>query len=92
MDEPVITEYFVPDERSPRTGSLSAKFRARLSNAAHLNGFFNGDEGHEQIRNVTRGKIYDVVIVNAYGDVADFTFTNDIDEPMTLGSFMFEKP
>ncbi len=78
-------------DSSPYTGERKVKGKLRLSTKEWLDNFFNGTPNWEQVTGVTRGKIYDVVSVEGFGDGEDVTFINDNGEEQTLGSFFFEK-
>lgn len=57
--------------------------------AGWLDGYFNGSDGYESIKNVTRGKVYNVIQIEGFGDGEDITFIDDIGEKQTLGDFFF---
>lgn len=84
----VLTENI--DSR-PYTGKRSVIEKLRISNADYLNDFFNGAENVEQIKAVTRGKTYDIVAIEGFGDAEDVTFIDDKGNEQTLGDFFFEE-
>lgn len=88
----IITENI---DEMPYTGVRKVRGKIRVKPAtpehAWLDNYFTGDEGYTKVENVTRGKEYEVVKVEGYGDVEDITIINDIGEECTLGSFFFEE-
>lgn len=78
-------------DSNPYTGSRNVKGKLRVKTDEWLTKFFDGTEGVEQVRNVTMGKIYDVVKIEGIGDCEDITIINDIGEPIKLGDFFFEE-
>ena len=79
-------------DAAPYVGERKVVGKLKLNkDAEYLDCFFNGKPNCEQIKNVTRGKTYDVVSVKGYGDCEDVTFIDDIGELQTLGSFFFDE-
>ena len=64
--------------------------KAKIKDAEHLKHFFDGTEDYEQVENVTVGKTYEIIKVENYGDVDDYTFIDDKGEEQTLCDFFFE--
>lgn len=76
----------------PYTGVREIKGRVRVKTseeASWLDGFFNGIPIYDQVTGVTRGKIYDVIRVEGFGDIEDITIIDDNGEEHSLGSFFF---
>lgn len=70
----------------------SGKVRVKTSEeAAWLDSFFNGTPNCEQVTDITRGKVYDVVCVEGFGDVEDITIIDDSGNEQVLGSFFFDE-
>ena len=87
----IITENI---DAHPYTGTRQVKGRIRIKTeqeAPYLNGYFNGNPRYEQITGITRGKIYDVIKVEGYGDCEDITIIDDNNKEQRLGQFFFEK-
>lgn len=78
------------DER-PYTGKRIVKGKLKLSEKEWLNMFFDGTPNAEQVTGVTRGKIYDVILVEGFGDVESVTFIDDNKDIQTLGGYFFEE-
>ena len=78
-------------DQNPYTGKRNITGQLRLSTAKWLDGYFNNSPNYDQVINVTRGKIYDIVNAKGYGDVEDITFIDDVGQLQTLGSFFFEE-
>lgn len=79
-------------DKYPYRGMREVKGKLRIKThdeASWLDGFFNNTSGYSQVKNVTRGKIYDVVSIKGLGDCEDVTFINDIGEEQRLGDFFF---
>lgn len=75
----------------PYTGVRNVKGRLRIKTSSWLNKYFNGSINCEQVRNITRGKVYDVVRVEGLGDCEDVTIIDDTGELITLADFFFER-
>ena len=75
----------------PYTDTHQITGQLRLSTKSWLDNYFNGTPNYDQVTNVTRGKIYNVISKTGYGDVEDITFINDNGQEQTLGSFFFEE-
>lgn len=73
----------------PFTGKRTTNFPAMISTAKHLDGFFNGHLNYDQVRNVTRGKVYTIICVEGFGDCSDWSFIDDIGELHTLRDCFF---
>ena len=85
----VITENI--DSR-PYTGTRTVKGRVMVKTseeAPHLDNFFNGTPNWDLVTGVTRGKVYDVVKVEGFGDCEDITFIDDNGEEQTLADYFF---
>ena len=68
-------------DSNPYTGVRNVKGKLRLRTDSFLDNFFNGNKDTEQIENVTRGKVYDVVRIEGFGDCEDVTII--IQQPTT---------
>ena len=78
----------------PYTGerNTNGKVRVKTSGEAKwLDGYFDGNPQYSQVKNITRGKIYDVVKVIGYGDMEGIVIINDIGEEKELCDFFFEE-
>ena len=78
----------------PYTGkrNIKGKVRVKTSDEAKwLDGYFDGNPKYSQVKNITRGKTYDVVKVIGYGDVEGIFIINDIGEEIELCDFFFEE-
>ena len=75
----------------PYTGIREVTGKLRVKTASWLDGHFNGSINCEQVRNITRGKIYDVVRVEGLGDCEDVTIIDDSGNEQTLADFFFEE-
>lgn len=84
-------DYYHDLDSHPFTGERKVRFKAKISQADHLKGHFDGSSDHSQVENVTPGKVYDIHKVEGYGDVADYYFINDAGEEMQLADFFFAK-
>ena len=76
----------------PYTGSRSChgKVRAKTAEeASWLNSHFDGSPNYEQITTITRGKEYDVIAKEGYGDVEDIIIINDNGIKQSFGDFLF---
>lgn len=78
-------------DSNPYTGERKVKGQLRASTKEWLNPFFDGTPNYSQVTGITRGKIYDVISVEGFGDCEDITFINDNGEEETLGDFFFEE-
>lgn len=78
-------------DTSPYTGVRNVTGKLRVKTANWLDGHFNGSINCEQVRNITRGKIYDVVRVEGLGDCEDVTIIDDSGNEQTLADFFFEE-
>ena len=75
----------------PYTGEKEVNGFLKISEKDFLAHWFNDDKEYKQKKNITRGKIYQVVRKIGYGDVEDFVIIDDNGEEFTLGSFFFEE-
>ena len=76
----------------PYTGvrNVKGKVRAKTSEEAPwLDCYFDGTPNTDQVEGLTRGKIYDVVRVEGFGDCEDVTIINDNGEEQELADFFF---
>lgn len=78
-------------DMNPYTGQKSIKGKLKLSTKPWLDCYFNGTPNCDQVKNVTRGKIYDVIAIEGFGDAEDVTFIDDTGNIQTLGDFFFEE-
>lgn len=74
------------DLRDINNGQLRVK-----ADADYLDGYFNGSPNYVQVKNITRGKVYDVVCVRGHGDCEDVTVIDDAGNHHTLADFFFEE-
>ena len=63
----------------------------RLSTKESLNHFFDGTPTVEQVEGVTRGKVYEVIAIEGFGDCEDVTFIDDNGNKQELADFFFEE-
>lgn len=87
----IITENI---DAHPYTGTRNVKGKLRVKtheDAPYLDNFFNGHPNVEQIQNITRGKEYEVIKVEGFGDGEDITIIDDAGEEQELGDFFFEE-
>ena len=76
----------------PYTGvrNVTGKVRAKTSEEAPwLDCYFDGSPNASQIKGITRGKTYNVVRVEGFGDCEDVTIINDNGEEQELADFFF---
>lgn len=76
----------------PYTGvrNVKGKVRAKTSEEAPwLDVYFDGTSNADQVKGVTRGKVYDVVRVEGFGDCEDVTIIDDNGEEHELADFFF---
>lgn len=81
-------------DASPYTGVRNVKGKVRVKtheDASWLDNFFNGTEHYDQVTGVTRGKVYNVIKTEGFGDVEDITIIDDNGEEQTLGDFFFDE-
>lgn len=74
------------------TGRRRAKGKVRVKTheeAAWLDHYFDGTPNYSQVTGITRGKVYEAVCVEGFGDVEDVTIINDFGKEQTLGDFFF---
>ena len=75
----------------PYTGKRTVKGRLRLSEKPSLDVFFGGNPDVVPITGVSRGKVYEVVSIEGFGDGEDVTFIDDNGNLQCLGDFFFEE-
>ena len=75
----------------PYTGKRTVKGRLRLSEKPSLDVFFGGNPDVVPITGVTRGKVYEVVSIEGFGDGEDVTFIDDNGTLQCPGDFFFEE-
>ena len=76
----------------PYTGtrSVTGKVRAKTAEEApHLDGFFNNTPNWDQVTGITRGKVYNVIKVEGFGDCEDITIIDDNGEEQSLADYFF---
>ena len=71
--------------------NVRGKYLKIKENAEYLDKFFNGTPNCEQISNVTRGKVYEVIAIEGFGDAEDVTFIDDKGNKQTLADWFFEE-
>lgn len=79
-------------DSNPYTGirSVSGKY-LRLRTDEHLTHFFDGTPTVEQVEGVTRGKVYEVVAIEGFGDCEDVIIIDDNGNEKRLADFFFEE-
>lgn len=75
----------------PYTGTRYVNGFLKLSEKNYLDHYFDKSVNYDQVVNVTRGKIYQIIKVIGYGDVEDIIFINDMGEEQRLADFFFEE-
>lgn len=80
-------------DANPYTGkrSVSGKYLRVKENAEWLDKFFDGTPNTEQVEGVTRGKVYEVVAIEGFGDCEDITIIDDNGNKQELADFFFEE-
>ena len=73
------------------TGIRKVTGKVKVKDSGFTMNFFNGTQNYEQVKNITPGKIYDVVQKEGHGDVEDIYIIDDINELQSLGSFFFDE-
>lgn len=76
----------------PYTGTRAVRGRVRVKTseeATYLDNFFNGTPNWDQVTGITRGKVYDVIKVEGFGDVEDITIIDDNGEEQELADYFF---
>ncbi len=76
----------------PYTGvrDVRGMVRVKTSNEARwLDKYFERVPDCEQVKGITRGKVYEVVRVEGFGDCEDITIIDDNGEELTLADFFF---
>lgn len=84
-------DYYSDLDSHPFTGERKVDFKAKISEKEFLNGYFDGTPNYDQVKDVTRGKVYDIYKVEGFGDMASFYFINDAGKEDCLCDFFFEK-
>lgn len=79
-------------DANPYTGkrNISGKY-LRLKTDKWLDKFFDGTPNVEQVSGVTRGKIYEVIAIEGFGDCEDVTIIDDNGNEQEFGDFFFEE-
>lgn len=79
----------------PYTGVRQVKGRLRFCpetpKYSWLDNHFNGCDYAEQVHDVTRGREYEVISVEGFGDMENVTFIDDKGNPQTLCDVFFEE-
>lgn len=70
---------------------VSGKYLKVKENADWLNGYFDGTPNYVQVVGVTRGKIYEVIAIEGFGDCEDVTIIDDNGNELELADFFFEE-
>lgn len=79
-------------DTNPYTGKININEEyLRLSTKESLNHFFDGTPSVEQVKGVTRGKVYKVVAIEGFGDCEDVTIIDDNGNELELADFFFEE-
>ncbi len=80
-------------DECPYTGirKVNKKYLKIRENAKWLDGYFDGSPNYPQVKGVTRGKVYEVVKIEGFGDCEDVTFIDDNGNEQTLADFFFEE-
>ena len=85
----IITENI---DSQPYTGIRKPKGKVRVKThdeASWLDGFFNGTPNYSQVTGITRGKEYEVVKVEGFGDCEDITIIDDSGNEQSFADFFF---
>ena len=75
----------------PYTGERNIKGYLKLSTKKYLDNFFDGSVNYQQVENITRGKIYEVISVIGYGDGEDVIILDDNGNEHRLADWFFEE-
>ena len=75
----------------PYTGIRKITGKVKVKETDFIKNFFNGAENYSQVKNVTPGKVYEVVQKEGHGDVEDIFIIDDANEIQSLGDFFFEE-
>lgn len=75
----------------PYTGIRKVTGKIKVTDKDFIRKFFDGTKDYQQVKNVTMGKVYDVLEVEGFGDVEDITFIDDAGEQQSLADFFFEE-
>lgn len=84
----VLTEHI---DSHPYTGERNIKGYLKLSTKKYLDNFFDGSVNYKQVKNITRGKIYEVISVIGYGDGEDVVILDDNGNEHRLADWFFEE-
>ena len=87
----IITENI---DMHPYTGVRTPTGKVRVlthEEAYWLDRYFDGTPNTEQIKGITRGKEYEVVKVEGFGDCEDITIIDDNGNLKSLADFFFAK-
>lgn len=63
----------------------------KLRDDEYVNKFFDGSNGFNQIKNITKGKVYRVVGIVGYGDVEDIVIIDDYGNQDKFCSYFFDE-
>lgn len=79
-------------DSNPYTGKrrVSGSY-LRLSTSDRLEHFFNETPTVEQVKGVTRGKVYKVVAIESLGNCENVTIIDDNGGELVLADFFFEE-
>ena len=86
--EKILTEYI---DSHPYTGERNIKGYLKLSTKKYFDHFFDGSLNYQQVENITRGKIYEVISVIGYGDGEDVVILDDNGNEQRLADWFFEE-
>ncbi|MBQ8425467.1 MAG: hypothetical protein IJX17_05550 [Clostridia bacterium] len=75
----------------PYTGKVQVKGKLRFKDNEYTRPFFNGTENYSQIKNITPGKVYEVVGKEGHGDVEDIYVIDDANEIQSFCDYFFEE-
>ena len=79
-------------DANPYTGKRNTNGEyLRLRTDKWLDEFFNGTPNVAQVTGVTRGKIYEVIAIEGFGDCEDVTIIDDNGNELELADFFFEE-
>lgn len=78
-------------DANPYTGIRKISGKVKVKETDFIKNFFNGAEGYVQVKDVTPGKIYEVVQKEGHGDVEDIFIIDDANKIQSLGDFFFEE-
>ena len=78
----------------PYTGVRNVKGKVRVKTseeAPWLDCYFDENSNADHVYGVTRGKVYNVVRIEGFGDCEDVTIIDDNGEEQELGDFFFDQ-